>query len=181
MKRWILGCLITILCFALSSCDEAQEIADIDFDRTITKSLLVSVSNTNEMTASVILDAATDAEISKYVDKIKKYEILEILFAVENYTTTAEEEIYFNGNIGFSKHLENQPTSVCSLSPYNITHVASTGDAQISTCNMIIDEISGLLISNNAVKIYMLGSFTKSPLSFDLKVTIKVKVTASPL
>ena len=49
---------------------------------------------------------------------------------------------------------------------------------EIATCNMITGDIADILLIDNAVKIYMNGSYSKAPFSFDLKVTINVKVTA---
>jgi len=178
MKRFGINLLLVILTLSIFSCDNDEELSDIDFNTTIVKSLPVSVSTTNEMTASVLLDATSDAEIGKYVGKITKYEVTELLFAVENYTAPNPDEIYFNGEIGFGNKSQNQSSTACPLSPYNITHVANTGDSPISTCNSITDDIADILLVDNAVKIYMDGAYTKAPCSFDLKVTIKVKVTA---
>jgi len=181
MKRLIINLFPSLLILMFFSCDKAEELGDIDFNTTLVKSLPVSVANTSEMTSSIVLDASTDPEIKKYTDKIKNYEITELLFAIENYIAPNEDEIYFNGEIGFSNKTENQATTTCSISPLNVTHVAGTGDFPISTCNAIVNGISEVFTTDNAVKIYMTGAFTKAPLSFDLKVTVKVKVTANPL
>ncbi|MCK5104155.1 MAG: hypothetical protein KAR17_15120 [Cyclobacteriaceae bacterium] len=182
MKRFAISILPALFILALFSCDEVkvEELADIDFNTTLTKSLHVDVTSTNEMTSSIVLDATADPEIKKYADNIKNYEITELLFAIENYQADTEDEIYFDGNIGFSKKSENQATSSCSISFLNVTHWAGTGDFPISTCNDIMNGISALFTADNAVKIYMTGTFTGAPLSFDLKVTAKVKVTANP-
>ena len=180
MKKIAKRCLPAFLFLVLFSCDEVGNIADINIDTILVKSLPVVATTTNEMTYSVFLDATTDTEIKKHADKIKNYEITELLFAIENYQAGTGDEIYFDGNIGFSKKSESQETSSCAISPLNITHVAGTGAFPISTCNTILNEISDIIKADNAVKIYMTGTFTKAPLSFDLKVTVKVKVTASP-
>ena len=169
------------LILVLISCNKAEEFADVNFNTTLVESLPVTVISTNEMTASIVLDATTDPKIENYLGKIKKYEITELLFAIENYSTSIEDEIYFDGNIGFSKKSENNATTSCSISPLNITHVAGTGDFKISTCDAILTGISDVFTSDNAVKIYMTGAYTKAPLTFNLKVTVKVKVIANPL
>lgn len=182
MKKLAIICLSAFLILAFFSCEKiGEELPDFDFNSSLVKSLPVVVTSTNEVTSSIVLDAATDPKIKQYADKIKNYEITELLFAIENYSAPTEDEIYFDGNIGFSKKTENKATAFCSINPLNVTHVASTGDFPISTCNVIVNGISELFTADNSVKIYMTGTFSKAPLTFDLKVTVKVKITASPL
>jgi hypothetical protein len=185
MKRFPIIFLPAIILLAFFSCEEGADLIlppDIDFNTTLVETLPVSVTSTSEMSTSVILDATGDPEILKYVDKIKSYEVTELLFAIENYNAPTSAEIYFNGSVGFSSQAESQPTSSCSISQYNITHFAGTGDFVISTCkDTVTDAIAEAFTANDGMKIYMTGVFTGAPLDFDLKVTVKVKVTASPL
>lgn len=182
MKRFAHNFFSAFILLAFISCDEVKDLADIDFDSTLEKTLPVVVTSTSEMTTSIDLDATTaDPEILKYADNIKNYEVTEILFAIENYNAPTEKEIYFDGTIGFSGLNDSQATSTCSISPLNVTHVNGTGNFVISTCNTIVNGISDVFTVNNGVKIYMTGTFTDAPLAFDLKVTVKVKITANPL
>ena len=181
MKRLFSAALPALLILLLFSCDNGSDIADIDFPVTLPMTLHVSVSNTSEMTTSVVFDATTNPEIKEYLGNIKGYEITELLFAIENYAAPNEEEIYFNGEIGFSKKTENIASVSCPVSNLPVTNFAGTGDFELSTCSDVLNDISAILTADNAVKVYMTGSFTKAPASFDLKVTVKVKITASPL
>ena len=181
MKKTRIYLLSICLIFGLYACEETKELADVTFNTTLIQSLPVDVNSTSEMTSSIVLDATVDPEINQYAEKIKKYEITELLFAIENYIAPNEDEIYFNGSFGFSDKTENQASSSCPADNLNITHWANTGNFEISTCAGILNEISQKLTNDNAVKLYMTGTFTKEPVSFDLKVTAKVKVTANPL
>lgn len=182
MKRFAINFFPACIILAFFSCDELDNLGDISFNSTLEETLSIVVVDTNEMTTSIELDATTaDSAILKYADKIKNYEVTELLFAIENYNAEIEEEIYFNGEIGFSKLTENQATSTCSISFLNVTHVNGTGNFSISACTALINEISDVFTANNSVKIYMTGTFTDAPLEFDLKVTVKVKITANPL
>lgn len=184
MKRFAITFFPAIILLAFFSCDEEAglELPDIDFSTTLEKTIPVVVVNTSEMTTSVELDAATaDSEILKYANKIKNYEVTELRFAIENYNAGTEEEIYFDGTIGFSDLTDNQATSTCSISPLNVTHFAGTGNFEIIACTALINEISDVFTANNGVKLYMTGTFRDAPLEFDLKVTVKVKITANPL
>lgn len=179
MKKFSQYALICLLLFG--SCDSAEDLADVNFETTLTKTIPVTVVFTDEMTAFVTLDATSDPEIMKYASKIKSYEISELTFAVENYNTTITSEIYFNGVIGFSKIGESSPTKTCAISPLNITHVAGTGSFTVNTCTSLANDIAALFTNDNAVKIYLKGTFTKAPLSFNFVVTVKAKVIANPL
>jgi hypothetical protein len=181
MKNLTKLAFYSLLMLFIFSCDEVEKLADIDFPVTLVKSLPVDVTSTDEMTATIVLDATTNTEIQKYINNIKGYKVTELLFAIENYSADSQDEIYFDGALGFSKKSEDQASDKCEVSPLNVTHVAGTGDFEISTCTAIVDEISNLLKQDNAVNIYMIGEFTKAPLEFDLKVTATVTVTANPL
>lgn len=181
MKRFLTTVLIATLMIVNFSCDEVKELADIDFSTTIVKTLPVNVASTSEMTTSILLDATSDPEIAKYINNIKGYEITNLQFAIENYQTSLSAEVYFTGNLGFGSKSSTQPGSTCAVSDLPVTHWAGTGNFKIDACTDLINDISAALTSENAVKIYMTGTFTKAPLSFDLKVTADVKVTASPL
>lgn len=182
MKGTLKSFVFSLLLLALFSCDNVEiPGADITFPITLEKRLPVAATDTNEKTFTTTLDASSDPEIQKYLSKIKSYEITELLFGIENYASVLEDEIYFNGTIGFSKLSASQPSSTCPLNNIPITHWAGTQDFPIGTCDNILNEISTVFAEDNAVKVYMTGTFTKAPLSFDLKVTVKAKITASPL
>lgn len=182
MKDTIKSLVLSLLLVSLFSCENVEiPGADITFPITLVKRLPVAATDTNEKTFTTTLDATSDAEIQKYLSKIKSYEITELLFGIENYASTIEDEIYFNGTMGFSKVTDSQASSTCALNNIPITHWAGTQDFPIGTCDNILNEISKVFAEENAVKVYMTGTFTKAPLSFDLKVTVKAKITANPL
>jgi len=174
---------ITTLLFMLflGSCSPGDENpAGVSFDTTLSKTIPVAATSTDEMTTFVTIDATTDPEIQKYSTKIKSYEVTELTFAVENYNTAILSEIYYNGVFGFSAISESNPTKTCGISPLNITHIAATGSFTVNSCTALANDLAAVLKDENATKIYLKGAFTKAPLSFNFIVTIKVKVTANP-
>lgn len=181
MKKYFSSISILFVSVAFMTCDKVEELTDVNFNTTITTTLTVTAVNTNESTHSIVLDATSDAEIQKYASKIKNYEVTELMVAVQNYSSATAAEIYFNGDLGFGTKNSSQPSATCSISNLNITHVAGTGDFVINNCNAILSDIGDLLIADNAMKIYLIGTFTQAPVTFNLKVTAKVKITANPL
>lgn len=183
MRKLAIYYLPAFLIVILTGCpgDDPIDLPSIDFNVNLSHTLPVSVANTNEMTTSVVIDATTDSEIDKYLSKIENYEITELKFAVENYTAPNEDEVYFNGQVGFSKSTESQATATCDLNNLNITHIAGTGDFEVKNCNSLLSGISDMFTAENSIKVYLIGTFSKAPLAFDLEVSMKVKVTAKPL
>ncbi len=182
MRNVLANFFLLLFGLTLFSCDETKDLLDVEFDTTISTKLPVAAATTDEGTYSILLDATVDSEIQKYAEKIKKYEVKELWIAVENYSTPlASEEIYFNGDLGFSSKSASTPASTCAISNLNITHVAATGDFAINSCSAILSDIATAFTGDNAVKVYLVGAVNKAPVSFDLKVTVKVGVTANPL
>ena len=181
MMHKLKSLVIPLVLVSLLSCDNVEiPGADITFPVTLTKKLPVTAADTNENTFTTTIDASSDSEVKKNLSKIKGYEITELLFGIENYSSALEDEIYFNGTIGFSKVNASQASSTCALNNIPITHWAGTQDFPIGTCDDLLNEISKVFTEEHAVKIYMTGTFTKAPLSFDLKITVKAKITVSP-
>ena len=165
----------------MSNCDNAGNPADVTFEVTLPATLQIAAPTTAEITESVVLDATADPEIQKYLDKIKGYEITQMQFSIEDYDSSTGDEIYFSGNIGFSRIIDVKPFKTCLIQNMPVTHWAGTGYFDIDTCNDLFNEVSDLLLSDNGIKIYLTGTFSNAPLSFTLRVRIKVKVTANPL
>jgi hypothetical protein len=180
--KYCLNNLLTIssLIF-LFSCEETKDLANIDFNTTVEKTLPVTASDTDEMSYSILLDATDDSQIDQYADKIVGYEVNALFIEVINYSATIEDEIYFNGKLGFSGKADSSPAETCEINNLNITHVANTGKFEINPCNSILADIAAMLTNENAVKVYLVGSFSKATLTFDLVITADVKVTANPL
>ena len=180
MKRLLRTTLPALLILLLFSCDKVDDLTDVNLDATLSETLQISVSSTQAMSITKVLDAAKNSLVNDHLDKIKQVEVTELKFAIENYAAPNDDEIYFNGEIGFSKKTENVASSTCAISNLPITNFVGNGAFELSTCANILDDISAILTADKAVKVYMTGTFTKAPLSFDLEVAAKVKIIASP-
>lgn len=181
MKNSLTKAFVGILFTTLFACDKIDELADVNFNANLSETFQVDATTTNEMTFSSTLDVSEDSDAKPYLDKIKNYEIEELKFEITNLSTSVSGEIYFDGVLGFSKKNETSATATCSVSPLNITHVNNTGAFEINNCDDILNDLKSILMSDNAAKIYMQGTFSKAPVTFDLTVHIKVKITANPL
>jgi len=174
-----------IMTVFLSDCDQVKELAAISFNTTLEFSIPVaelSVGSNINYDESMILDANNNSEIRKYTGNIRSIEVQLMEFAIENYSSVVEEEIYLNnGVIGFGDKSSSVYTSTCNVDAFPITHWAGTGFFEISDCNSTLSAIGSALSDQQAVKIFIQGTLTKAPVSFNLKVRMKVKVTATTL
>ena len=181
MKRISIVVLSFLVSLSFISCEETKDALDVTFDTEVTGTLKVVATNTDESTHSLVLDATTDNEIQKYASKIKSYQVQELALAVENYSAASTADNYLIGDLGFSGITDSQPKAKCSFSNLNVKHISSTGYSTYNDCNKTVDQIAAALITDNAVKTYLTGTFTVAPCQFDLKVRVKLKVTANPL
>jgi hypothetical protein len=181
MKRILIVVLSLLTTLNFTSCDETKDALDIDFETEVTGSLKIVAVNTNENTYTLVLDATSDPEILKYASKIKSYEVQELALAVENYSAANQDDNYLNGDLGFSSSSDSEPKASCSFSNLNVKHIANTGYSTYNDCNKTVAQIATALTSDNSVKIYLVGSLTVAPSQFDLKLRVKLKVTANPL
>jgi hypothetical protein len=181
MKRISIFILLLLVSLSFTSCDQAKDALDVNFDTEVTGTMKVVATNNDDNTYTLLLDVTTDSEIQQYASKIKNYEVEELALAVENYSSTSQDDNYFNGNLGFSATADSQPVSTCSFSNLNVKHIAGTGYATYNDCNNLLDQIATTLTEENAAKIYLVGSLTVAPSQFDMLVRVKLKVTANPL
>jgi len=181
MKNLLNLGVIVLAAVGLTFCDEAIDALDVEFGSDVTASLPVAATNTSESTYTINLDATADPEVQRYADKIKGVEVTKLQVAVENYSAGTSDEIYFNGTLGFGTIESSSPSSTCPIQNLNITLAKDDGFFEFNACNDLLEEIGDMLLADNAVKVYLIGSVTKAPVSFELKILATVDITANPL
>ncbi len=183
-SRWLLFAPVILSVF-LSDCEQVKELAAISFNTNLEFSIPVtelSIGSNINYDESMILDANNNPEIRKYTGKIRNIEVQTMEFAIEDYSSTVDEEIYMNnGVIGFGDKSSSVSTSTCNVDAIPVTHWAGTGFFEFSDCNSTLSFIGNALSDQQAVIIFIQGTLTKAPVSFNLKVRMKVKVTATTL
>ncbi len=189
-KYWFLkGCgaigILFILSLNFSSCEEANQLTGVNFDTDLVFTVPVAELNNGSdisYSTSLLLDAATNPDIKKYANKIRSIEVLMMEFAIEDYTTIINDEIYLkNGSFGLSDQSSTKAQASCNVDALPITHWAGTGYFKVDSCNSTLNSIGSYLTKDQMVKIYVDGILTKAPVSFNLKVHMKVRVVADAL
>jgi hypothetical protein len=127
-----------------------------------------------------VLDAAdVNSDFEKYKDKIKSITVTGVTYEVQEHTV-GTGTIFTNGNIGFSAASGSSATSVASLGVENIK--AAEGQVKNLIFNQAgLDEIGKLLKDDHTVNVYLIGTFSKTPVKFNVKVKVKASITADAL
>jgi hypothetical protein len=182
MRKISIVILSILVSLSFTSCDEVKDALDVKFDTEVIGTLKVVAVNTDENTYSLVLDATSDPEIQKYADNIKGVQVTKLMIGVENYEYKDDDaEIYFNGELGFGSETSASPDESCTLDNIPITNYNNTGNFEVNDCNKLLSNIASKLTADNAAKVFLIGSVTQAPMSFDLRIVATVKVTANPL
>lgn len=175
------------VCFALvmssASCDLFDKVDDVTFDISLDHTF-----NVNETTAGTnkvyelkqtIDAAAANSDFAKYKDKIKSITVKSVTYTVSNYTT-ANSVIFKDGAVGFSATAGSAATSVAKLNADDIKAAQGT-EKTLDYNQAALDEVANLLKADKKVNTYLKGTFSQTPVKFDVKVVIKATVTADAL
>jgi hypothetical protein len=166
-------------------CNQVNELAAVDFNTELNFSVGVtelSAGDNINYNESLILDASANPEIKKYGSKIRSIEVQSMEFAIDDYTTIVTDEIYLNDAVfGFGDKSSIDPEATCNVDALPVTHWAGTDYFKFDSCNGTLNAIENALSKDQFVKVFIKGTLTKAPVSFSLKVRMKVRVTATPL
>jgi hypothetical protein len=175
------------VCFAFvmssASCDLFDKVDDVTFDIELSHTFNVDetvVGGSKSYVKTEVLDAAkVNKDFDKYKDKVKSITVTSVTYEVANYTT-AKSVIFTNGKIGFSNATSSSASSVASLGVEDIK--AAVGQVKNLSYNQAaLDEISTTLKNDKKANIYLTGTFSETPVKFDVKVVVKATLVADAL
>jgi hypothetical protein len=175
------------VCFAFvmssASCDLFDKVDDVTIPIELEHTFLVNETlDKTGMTYSdlEVLDAAkVNSDFDKYKDKIKNITVTEITYQITNHTV-GTTTIFTNGNIGYSSSTGTSAASVASLGVENIK--AAEGQTKTLPFNQTaLNDIGTLLKNDKTVNLFLLGTFSKTPVKFNVTVKVKADITADAL
>jgi hypothetical protein len=172
-KTLFFGLLFTGIIF--SGCNKIEEATEVTFEAKFEADLNVVVPpasrNVSFETADTI-DPASDPEVEKYLDKIKKFEVQTLIAEVtsisKNVTLVTADLSVFNTNHSAVWHMENLPLTLGATIPLG------NEDGQWNTVNQIFDEKTEFTVK-------LEGETDEGDVTFTVKVTFVTKVTAKTL
>ncbi len=173
LKYLLAGVFLTGLLF--SGCKKAEEALDVKFDATYDADINVDVPPALRNVAfskSTTLDPASDPNVSKYFDKIKKFEIQEITGEI---TSISKEVTLVTGTLSIYNENRNASWTLNNV-PLTKGTVLTLDDSGGGW-----DTVSQILKDKQVFTVRVEGEVSEGDVSFTIKIKIKTKVTASPL
>lgn len=169
--------ILFVAVVVLAAC--SKDLLDVTFDADYeTKSTMdvTAVKGNGEFSSLDTIDIATNAEVKKYLDNIKSFELNGNIIRFENVPLNFNIETL---NI-FIKDLDDLGVSEINLTLSNIS-VAEAFEVTIDYTEAQKTALETMLTKKHKVRIETNGIADASDISFDVVSILKTKVTASPL
>ncbi len=172
--------LITTLFTACNLLDKAD---DVSFDATVDETIIVTEENegTNVSYNKIVtLDATADPDINKYKNKLSGFTIKKVCYQVTNYD--GPEGARFSGTLSFGEASQTTATVAATITNLNLQQAFNAGQVLELPVNPAdVDAIAGMLKNDKAVKLYLDGLLSATPLTCSIKVILDVSVKADAL
>ncbi len=180
MKRVLINVLVVFFSLTVLSfgCEDLSDGVSIDLEKEFTNTIHVDIVSDEEVSVTEILDAAAEEEIAENLDKIESYEILALKIEIVNVVTDSETDVIFTGSVGTgSLASQEQETLIIeeSIALSALESAIEMYQLDVAQDALIINAAKALLEAENGLKFYLSGS-ASAPVSFDMNVTVKVKV-----
>lgn len=166
-----------------TTCSTVDALDDVNFDGTIDGTINVNAPDegTNVAYSDVIvLDAKDDPDINQYADKIKSFTIKSIGYQITSYDGPADAK--FSGTLAFGGASQSSAAIFAAIADFDFQAAYSSGEIFDLTFNQSdINMIQDFLQNEKAVKFYLDGTLTKTPLYCTVKIYLEVSVKADAL
>lgn len=172
--------LITTL---FTSCDLLDKADDVNFDATVDEIIIVTEENegSNVSYAKIVtLDATADPDINKYKNKVSGFTVKKVRYQVTNFIGPVGAT--FSGTLSFGAASQTTPTVAATISNLNLQQAFSSGQVlELPISQADVDAIAGMLKDDKAVKLYLDGLLSETPMTCSVKVILDVSVKADAL
>jgi len=166
-----------------SACDLLNKADDINFDATLQKDIEVSDASTGTNVSyakTIVIDAASDPDISTYINKIKGFTVNSIKYQVITYD--GPDGATFSGTLAFGEASGGTPTLAATIDNLNFSTAFASGHMfELSYSKDDIDKIQNLLKADKAVKVLLQGSLSETPLYCIVTIYMDVVVNSKVL
>jgi len=187
MKTNILKTLsLVVLALAttlFTACDLLDKVKDIDFDATLEETINVNEENegTNvNYTETITLDATTDPDIDKYKSKIKGFTIKSVSYQVVSYDGPVAST--FSGTLSFGDASQTTPTVAATITSLNLQQAYTTAEVfDLTISQADVDKVANMLKDDKAVKLYLNGTLSATPVYANIRIILDVSVKAEAL
>lgn len=169
------------LCFAFimssASCSLFDKVEDITFEAKLPLEFLVNETAVSQnpvtYSKSQTLDAAQNADVAKYKDKIKEIKVNKITYVISDYSAS--------GVVTFTNGLLSVASSGKTIASATSVNLQSTAEAELTADTAGFNELAQLLKADKSETIKLGGTFSKTPVAFKVTAYFHTTITAGVL
>ena len=177
----VLGTFTTVF----TACDLLNKATDIDFSTTLEQTFNITeeITGTNvSYSKTLVIDATSDSDIKSYKDKIKGFTINKISYRVISFSGPPTSTSTFSGTLAFGDVSTTASTVSATITNLNLKEAFTSATIYELTFNQAdVDKIAALLLDDKAVKIYLNGILSQTPVFCDVNVILDVSFKANVL
>ncbi len=187
MKNHVLKSLmgLAVIAFTFSGCDLVDKADDVTFDIELTHTFVIDETFDSEGEPVDYADADSwdpkeEPEFDKYKDKIKEIIVNSVSYTVTDYQ--AEGDVTFSDGVGSFKATTNSATALASAR-LPIQNVATSVGGEF-TLDYTVDQLNAIaehLESIEPIFFQVSGTFSETPVTFKVPVTIHCTIKANAL
>ena len=169
------------LCFAFimssASCSLFDKVEDITFEAKLPLEFVVNETAVSQnpvtYSKSQTLDAAQNADVAKYKDKIKEIKVNKITYIISDYSAS--------GVVTFTNGLLSVASSGKTIASATSVNLQSTAEAELTADTAGFNELAQLLKADKSETIKLGGTFSKTPVAFKVTAYFHTTITAGVL
>lgn len=171
--------LITFLVLTITGCEKYKE---KNFSTTIEVRFPVDVVSENNGAVTIDLNQiadvlATNADLSKVKDQIKRYKLVGIKYKVFEYWNS--ENTTFTGSIGFGNKNMTDPGMESVISSLSLQEsMNATELTKLEFDDNSLEKIQQYFTDTDALKIFLRGELSETPAKFTLYLQVDVDAVA---
>jgi len=174
---------LVLISTLFTACDLLDKADDVSFDATVDETIIVTEENegTNVSYNKIVtLDATADPDINKYKNKLSGFTVKKVSYQVTNFN--GPESARFSGTMSFGEASQTTATVAVTVTNLNLQQAFNSGQVLDLPINQAdVDAIAGMLKNDKAVKLYLDGLLSATPLTCSIKVILDVSVKADAL
>ncbi len=162
--------------FTFSSCDLFDNVDDVTFDVVLPLDFAIDVNQQSDgpvnYSETKLLDVTSNPDIEEYASKIKEIKVNKITYVISN--ANANGVTFSNGSVVVNS--TNQ--EIASISQASI---ANTAEIELTANTAGLNALGASLQNSNQETVKFQGTFSSTPVAFQVKVRFYVSVTADAL
>lgn len=175
--------LLFLTATLFTSCNLFDKADDVTFNRTLDQNIAVSETSSGKdvpYEQEIVLDATTDSEIERYKDKIKGFEVKKINYTISSYT--GDFSTIFNGILAFGDEAGSTSNVSATITNLDLKAAYTAGTVfELTIPASDVAKVESMLKDKKAVKVYLTGTLSQTPVSFVMSVTLDVAIQANTL